>query len=52
MPNTVYTQVYAPNGRWIGFFISREGAESWVNGREGYEITDRRPTPEERAARL
>lgn len=43
-----YTQVYDPDGKYVGFFTTKEGAESWVDGREGYEIGTRRPTPRER----
>jgi hypothetical protein len=43
-----YPQVYGPDGKYIGFFTSLESAKSYVNGREGYEISDRKPTRAER----
>lgn len=47
MARQQYPQVYGPNGRWVGSFYTWEDAERWIRDRGGYEITYRRPTPEE-----
>jgi len=36
-------QVYAPDGKWQGFFRTRATAAAWVGKRTGFEITTRRP---------
>jgi hypothetical protein len=47
---TVFTQVYAPDGTWVGFFNDDADARSWVGKQQdshAYEVTKRRPSRKE-----
>lgn len=37
------TQVYGPDGEWVGFFQDDATAKKWIGRKKGYEITDRLP---------
>jgi len=43
MATKQYPNVYDPDGKWVGSFYTEENAEKWINGREGYEISYRKP---------
>jgi hypothetical protein len=40
---TQYPNVFDPTGKWVGSFYTWDAAVAWVNGREGFEISYRRP---------